>query len=85
MKHRLACASSVREMVEAGLFVSYGPNYDDMFRRAAEYVDKILRGVDSADLPVEQAVQVRAAHQLETTKALGPTIPPSSTPMYVPV
>src|SRR5262245_41053733 len=68
MKHGLAGVSSAREMVEAGLFVSYGPNYADMFRRAAEYVDKILRGVDSADLPVEQAVQYQLLINLKPPK-----------------
>jgi len=64
-------------MVESGLLMSYGPNYLDLFRRSANYVDKILRGADPADLPVEQASKYELLINLKTAKALGLTIPPA--------
>jgi putative ABC transport system substrate-binding protein len=75
-KYGLAGVSSAREIVEAGLLMSYGPNYNDMFRRAAEYVDKILRGADPTDLTVEQASKYELLINLKTANALGLTIPP---------
>ena len=66
-----------REYVEAGGLTSYGPNFPDLFRRAAEFVDKILRGVKPADLPVEQPTKFDLVINLITAKALGLTIPPS--------
>ena len=62
-QHRLPAASQFREFAEAGGLLSYGPNLPDLFRRAAIYVDKILKGVKPADLPVEQPDEVRAGHQ----------------------
>ncbi len=57
--------------------MSYGPNFPDLFRRAAEFVDKILRGAKTADLPVEQPTKFDLVINLITAKALGLEIPPS--------
>ena len=72
---RLPTVSGFREYVEAGGLMSYGPNFPDLFRRAAEYVDKILRGTKPADLPVEQPTKFDLVINLTTAKALGLTIP----------
>jgi putative tryptophan/tyrosine transport system substrate-binding protein len=66
-----------RQFVEAGGLMSYGPNYPDMFRRAAAFVDKILRGAEPADIPVEQPTRFELVVNLSTAKRLGLTIPPS--------
>jgi putative ABC transport system substrate-binding protein len=66
-----------REMAEVGGLMSYGPHYPDLLRRAATYVDKILRGVNPADLPVEQPTKFELVINHRTAKALGLTIPPS--------
>jgi putative ABC transport system substrate-binding protein len=57
--------------------MSYGPSYPDLFRRAAEYVDKILRGAKPADLPVEQPIRFDLVINLATAKAIGLAIPES--------
>jgi putative ABC transport system substrate-binding protein len=66
-----------RGFAEAGGLMSYGPNHQAIFRLLAEYVDKILRGANPGDLPVEQPTGVELVINLKTAKALGLTIPPS--------
>ena len=65
----------VREQVEAGGLISYAANFRDLFRRAADYVDKILRGAKPADIPVEQPTKFDLVINLTTAKALGLDVP----------
>jgi len=77
VKHRLPTVVGLREYVEAGGLASYGTDFPDIFRRAAVYVDKILKGAKPADLPVEQPTKFELVINLKTAKALGLSIPPS--------
>ncbi|HSF06406.1 MAG TPA: ABC transporter substrate-binding protein [Methylomirabilota bacterium] len=77
LKNRLPTISGPREFVEAGGLMAYGPDYPDLFRRAATYVDKILRGAKPADLPIEQPTKFDFVINGKTAKTLGLTIPPS--------
>ena len=66
-----------REHVDTGGLISYGPNFPDLWRRAADYVDKILRGAKPADIPVEQPTKFDLVINLTTAKALGLDVPPT--------
>ena len=76
-KARLPMMSYRREIVEAGGLMSYGPNYSDMDRRAAIYVDRILKGAKPGDLPIEQPTRLELAVNLKTARALGLIVPSS--------
>ena len=73
---RLPTMHMLREYVEASGLISYGPNWPDQWRRAADYVDKILRGAKPANLPVEQPTRFDLIINLTTAKALGLALPP---------
>src|SRR5262249_52812321 len=74
---RLPTVFSTRDFVEAGALMSYGPNYSDLFRRAGDYVDKILRGTNPGDIPVEQPTKFELVINLTTARTLGLSVPPS--------
>ncbi len=74
-KYRLPAIYSQKEYVDEGGLMSYGADYDDLFRRAAVYVDKILKGAKPADLPVQQATQFQFVINLKAAKQIGLTIP----------
>ena len=72
---RLPTIFNARSFVQAGGLMSYGPNFSDQFRRAAELVDKILRGTKPGDIPIEQPSRFELVINLTTAKALGLSIP----------
>jgi putative tryptophan/tyrosine transport system substrate-binding protein len=74
---RLPTMHAFRESVEAGGLISYGPNFPELWRRSAEYVDMILRGAKPADIPVEQPTKFDLVINLKTAKALGLSVPPA--------
>ncbi len=76
-KHRLPSMAGGREFVEVGGLMAYGPSVNDLVRRAATFVDKILKGAKPADLPVEQPTKFELVINLKTAKALGLTVPQS--------
>jgi ABC-type uncharacterized transport system substrate-binding protein len=76
-KHRLPAIYGSSEFIDPGGLAAYGPSYSDLYRRAANYVDKILKGAKPADLPVELPTKFRLLINLKTAKVLGLTVPPT--------
>ena len=77
IKHRLVAVSGSRRFAQAGLVATYGADYSDAYRRAASYVDRILKGARPAELPVEQPTKFELLINAKTVKALGVTVPQS--------
>src|SRR5262249_56545604 len=77
LQHRLPTMFNVRDQAEAGGLLSYGPDFNELSRRGAVYVSKILKGAKPADLPVEQPTKFELIINLKTAKTLGLTIPQS--------
>ena len=76
-RNRLPGASSLREYAEAGFLLTYGPDFRDIYRRAAIFIDKIFKGAKPADLPIEQPTKFELVVNLKTAKALGLPLPPT--------
>jgi putative ABC transport system substrate-binding protein len=77
LKNRLPSTSSLKEFAEAGLLLSYGPDFQPLYRGAAVFIDKIFKGAKPADLPVEQPTKFELVINLKTAKALGIIVPPT--------
>jgi putative ABC transport system substrate-binding protein len=77
VKHKIPSVYGSREFIEAGGLIAYGPSYPDLYRRAATYVDKILKGAKPADLPVEQPTTFELLTNLKAAKAIGLDVPPT--------
>ena len=77
IQHGLLLMGEFKTVAEAGALLSYGPEVDDLWLRAAEYVDRILRGESPADLPIQQPTKFELIINLKTAKVLGLTVPPS--------
>ena len=75
LRHRAASVFAFREWVDAGGLLSYGPSINGMYRRAADYVDRIARGAKPSDLPIEQPTKFEFVLNLKTAKALGLDVP----------
>ena len=75
-KHRLPAIYADKEFVDAGGLISYAVSYPDLYRRAAAYIDKIVKGVNPADLPVEQPSKFELVINVRTARALGLEVPP---------
>ena len=78
VKHRLAATYGTREWPEIGGLMSYGPNFEELFRRAATYVDKILKGAQPGELPIDQPTKFELVINLKAARALGLAIPQST-------
>jgi putative ABC transport system substrate-binding protein len=76
-KEKLPNINAYRELVEAGGLMSFGPSYEDMHHRAAEYVDKILKGTKAGDLPIQLPIKFTLVVNLKSAKALRLAVPPS--------
>jgi putative tryptophan/tyrosine transport system substrate-binding protein len=76
-QQRLPNVNAYHELVEAGGLMSFGPSYEEMHRRAAAYVDKILKGAKPADLPIEQPTKFTLVVNLKSAKAIGVNMPPA--------
>jgi putative ABC transport system substrate-binding protein len=77
IENKLPSVYTFREFIEAGGLIAYTPNFDDLFRRAATYVDKILKGAKPGELPIEQSTKFRLVINFKTARTLGVILPPT--------